>query len=128
MLPVHLWFIGDLGDVLFLGLLLLLIGCVRTGLVLLEVADKFGMNSNRSSDDTHDILCERAGLVGTDDGVIRHRLTGTESTDKKVLGSHPLRSEGEHEGHCEWETAMTTSATEMIGTWVKAMPLPPGVL
>ena len=27
-----------------------------------------------------------------------------ESKDKKVLGSHPLRSEGEREGHCEWET------------------------
>ena len=105
MLPVRLWFVRDLGDVLFLGLLLLfLIRCVRAGFVLPEVANELGVNSNGSSDDAHDILCKRAGLVGTDDGGIRHRLTRTKDTDKKFFGGHPLRSEGEREGDSERET------------------------
>ena len=54
-------------------------------------------SAHRSGDDARDILCKCAGLVGTDDGGVRHRLTRTKDPDKKFFGGHPLRSEGERE-------------------------------
>ena len=67
MASVRLWFVHDLGGVLFLGLVLLLIGCVRAGLVLFEIADELGVNSGRSRGGARDILREYAGFAGTDD-------------------------------------------------------------
>ena len=104
MLSARLWFGRESGGVLFLGLVLVLIGCVGAGLVLLEIADELGVNSNRSRDDAHGILGERAGFVGTDDRGVRHRLTGAENTDEKLFGGHSLRSECEREGHGQRET------------------------
>jgi len=63
--PIHLGPVGGLGNVLFLGLVLFLIVCVRAGLVLLEVTNGFRVGTDRASDNAHDVLCERPGLVGT---------------------------------------------------------------
>ena len=40
---------------------------VCAGLVLLEIAEELGVNSNRSRNDAHNILCECAGFLGTGD-------------------------------------------------------------
>jgi len=74
---------GGTGDVLFLGSILLLIGCVHAGLILLEVADESSMNTDGAGDGSHDVLGERSGLVSEDDGGVCHRLTGIENTDKR---------------------------------------------
>ena len=101
--PVHLRPAGGLGDVLFLGLCLSLIGCVRAGLVLLEVANEFGVDTNRTSDDAHEILSKRAGLVGTNDGGVCHSLARAENTNEEVFGGHPLGSESKRQSHRKWE-------------------------
>ena len=88
----------SVGDVLFLGLILLLIGCVRAGLVLLEIADEFGVDTDRASDDAHDVLGEHSGLVGADYGGVCHRLTRTENMNEELL-SHPFRGESERKSH-----------------------------
>ena len=108
MLPVRLRFVCDLSD----GLLLLPIECVRAGLVRLEVADELGVSSNRSSDDARDVLCKCAGIIGTDDGGIRHRLAGTEGADKKLFCDRSLRGEGERKGDSEWETLLNGYGNE----------------
>ena len=46
MFAVRLGLVGGLGDVLFLGLVLLLVGCVRTCFILLEVANELRMNAD----------------------------------------------------------------------------------
>ena len=76
----------------------------RISVVLLEIADELGVNSNQSRDNAHKILCKCVGFVGTDDRGIHHRLTGTENTNEKFFGGHSLRSEGEREGHGQRET------------------------
>ena len=127
---IHLEFIG-VGDILFLGLILLLIGCVRVSLVLLEVADEFGMDTDRASDDAHDFLGERSGLVGADYGGICHRLTRTEDMNEEISSvirfvakaSARVTASGRPSG-----TATTTSVTEMMSMRVKAMPFSLAVL
>ena len=96
---ICLGLIGGIGDVLFLGLVLLLIGCVRAGLVLLEVADEFGMDTDGASDDAHDVLGERSGLVGADYGGVCHSLTRTKDTNEEFFLSHPFHGESERESH-----------------------------
>jgi len=89
-------------DILFLGLILLLIGRVRAGLVLLEVADEFGMDTDGAGDDAHDVMGERSGLVGADNGGVCHRLTRTETTNELFL-SHPFRGESDRKSDHKWE-------------------------
>jgi hypothetical protein len=101
--PIDLGLVGGFGDVLFLGLVLLLIGRVRAGLVLLEVANEFRVDTDGAGDDAHDVLGERSGLVGADDGGVGHRLTRTENTDEEFFCGHSLRGESEGESHRERE-------------------------
>jgi len=95
---IHLELVG-VGGILFLGLILLLIGCVRAGLVLLEVVDEFGMDADGAGDDAHDVLGERSGLVGADNGGVCHRLTRTEDTNEEIFLSHSFRGESERKSH-----------------------------
>jgi len=99
---IYLGLVG-IGDILFLGLILLLIGCVRAGLVLLEVADEFGTDIDGAGDDTHDVLGERSGLVGADNGGVCYHLTRTENTNEEFFLSHPFRGESERKSHRERE-------------------------
>ena len=99
----------SVGDILFLGLILLLIGCVRAGLVLLEVVDEFGMDTDGAGDDAHDVLGECSGLVGADHRGACHCFMAKASA--RVIAS------GRPSG-----TATTTSVTEMMSMRVKTMP------
>ena len=111
MFPIGLGLVGgDLGHVLFLGLvlfqglILLLIRRIRAGLVILEVTNEFCVDTDRAGNDAHGILGEGPRLIGADDGGIGHGLTGTEDTNEEILGSHSLGSESEGEGYGERET------------------------
>jgi len=79
-------------------------GCVRAGLVLLEVADESSMDTDGAGDGAHDVLGERSGPVSADDGGVCHRLTRIENTDGEVILSHPFRGESEHKSHRKRET------------------------
>ena len=104
ILPVCLWFVCDLSNAPFLGLLLLLlIGCVHVGLVLLEDLDELGMDSNCSRDTTHGILCECPSLVSTGDRGVHCHLTGAVNMGEKFFGGCSLHSKGGHEGDTWWE-------------------------
>ena len=82
MLPICLTFVGSgLGDVSLQGLILILIGCICAGLVLLEVANEFWVDTDGTGDDAHDVLGECSGLVSVDDRGIHHGLTRAEDTD-----------------------------------------------
>jgi len=102
--PIYLGLVGGLGNVLLLGLVLLLIGCVRAGLVLLEVTNEFRVDTDRASDNAHDVLCECPGFVGTNDGGVGHFLARTEGTNEEIFGGHPFRSKSEGKSHSEQET------------------------
>jgi len=52
---------------------------------VLEVANKFRMNTNGPTDDVRGILGERSGLVSANDGSVGHRLTGTQDTNEAVI-------------------------------------------
>jgi len=102
--PIDLGLVDDLSHILFLRLFLFLIGGVRTGLVILEVANELGVDTDRTGDDAHDVLSERSSLVGADDGGVGHGLAGTEDANEQFFGGHPLRSECEGKGYGERET------------------------
>jgi len=102
--PIYLRLVGGLGNVLFLGLVLLLIGCVRAGLVFLEVTNEFRVDTDRTGDNAHDVLGERPGLVGTNNGGVGHCLARTKDTDEEVFGGHSFSSESEGKGDSERET------------------------
>ena len=102
-LQSHLGLVGGIGDILFLGSSLLPIGCVCTGLVSPEVADKSGMDTNGAGDDARDVLGEHSGLVGADNRGVCYRLTRTENTNEEVLLSHPFRGESERKSDRRWE-------------------------
>ena len=55
------------------------------------------MDADGASDDGHHVLSECAGLVGTDDGRVRHCFTRAEDTDEKVLLGHAFCRERECE-------------------------------
>jgi len=46
VLAARLGLVGSLSEILFLGLVLLLIGCVRTCFILLEVANELRVNAD----------------------------------------------------------------------------------
>ena len=111
MFPIGLGLVGgDLGHVLFLGLvlfqglILLLIRRVRAGLVILEVTNEFCVDTDRAGNDAHGILGEGPCLISADNGGIGHGLTGTKDANKEILGSHSLGSKSEGEGYSEQET------------------------
>jgi hypothetical protein len=62
------------------------------------------MNSNGSSDDGHDVLGKRSGLVGADDGRVGHGLAGSEDSDEQVLLRHSLGRKSERKGDGERKT------------------------
>ena len=104
MFLIYLALIGSGGNVLFLGLVLLLIGHVRAGLVLLEVTKEFRVGTDQASNIAHDVLGERPDLVGTNDGGVGHCLTRTRDMDEEVSGGHSFCSESEGKSHSERET------------------------
>jgi len=72
------------------------------GLVLLEVVDEFGMDTDGAGDDAHDVPGERSSLVGAGSGYICHRLARTESMGEVFLGCL-FRGESECESRHKWE-------------------------
>ena len=126
MFPIYLGLVGGLGSILFLELVLLLVGCVRAGPVLLEVTNEFRVETDRASDNAHDILGERPGLVGTNYGGVGHCFARTEDTDVihfVAKARARVTASGRPSG-----TAKTTSVTEMIKMCVKVIPFSIGVL
>ena len=104
LFPIDLRLVGSLGQVLILGLVLLLSWCVRAGLVVLEIANEFRVNPDRAGDDAHDVLSERSSLVGANDGSVGHGQAGAKNANEQLLGGHPFCGESEGEGYCERET------------------------
>jgi len=104
MFPIDLGFVSGLSHVLFLGVVLFLIGHVCAGHVILEVTDKFGVDTDQTGNDTHDVLGECTSLVGADDGSVGHSLAGPMNTDEELFSSHPFGSESEGESYCQRET------------------------
>jgi len=68
--------------------ILFLIRCVHAGLVLREVVNKFGMDTDGAGSDACDVPGERSGLVGGDYRGACHRLTRTENTNDEFFLSH----------------------------------------
>ena len=66
--------------------------------------NEFYVDTDRASNDTHDILGEGFCLISADDGGIGHGLTGTEDLNEEILSSHSLCSKSEGEGYGERET------------------------
>jgi hypothetical protein len=82
--PVDLGLVG-VGYVLFLGRSLLLIWCVRIGLVLPKVTNKLGVDTNRASTGAHDVLGERPCPISTDGGWVGHGLAGAEDANEEIF-------------------------------------------
>ena len=59
--PVELGLVGGLSHVPFLGLVLLLIRCVCARLVILEVTNEPGVDTDRAGNDAHDVLSDTGG-------------------------------------------------------------------
>ena len=104
MFPIYLGLVSGLGNVLFLGLVLLLIGRVRADLVLLEITNEFRVDTDGASNDAHDVLSECPGLISAHYGDVGHGLARTKNTDEGVFGGHSLRSESEGEVYGEGGT------------------------
>jgi len=94
--PIGLGFIGDLSRLLFL------IRRVCAGLVVLEIANEFGVDTDRAGNDTHDVLSEGPSLVGADDGSVGRGLIRAENAD--YPGGYMFCGEGEGEGYCKRES------------------------
>jgi len=102
MFAIDLEFVGGIGGIVFLGLVPLTIWCVRVGLILLEVADEFGMDTDGGGDNARDVPGECSSLVGVGSGRVCYRLARTESTSEVFLGCL-FHGESECESHREWE-------------------------
>ena len=76
------------------------------------------MDADGTSDDGHRVLSERAGLVGADNGRVRHCFTRAEDADKEILLRHTLSRERECQRHSkgkayicyEWEKRLNTES------------------
>jgi len=79
--PVDLGFVGGLGHILFLWLILVLVRRVRAGFVVLEIANEFGVDTNRAGNDAHDVLGEGPSFVGADDRSVGHGLARAKNAD-----------------------------------------------
>jgi hypothetical protein len=66
--------------------------------------NKLGVDTDRASNDTHDISGECPSLVGADDRCVGHGLAGAEDTNKGIFGGHTLCGKSESEGYSERET------------------------
>ena len=71
------------------------------------------MDTDGAGDNAHDVLGERSGLVGADDGGVCYRLTRTENTNEEVL-SRPFRGESERKSDRRRE-ALRNSNSELSG-------------
>jgi hypothetical protein len=79
---------------------------IGPGEILVEVLDEFGVGTDRTCDDRHDVLCEGSGLIRANNGSICHGLARTENADQEILVSHSLGRESQGQGHCQWETCV----------------------
>ena len=115
MFVIHLGLVGSIGDIVFLGLILLTIWCACVGPVLLEVVDEFGMDTNGTGHDAHEVPGERSSLVGADNGGVCHHLAKTKNINEEVFLSRPFRGESERESHREWKALRTRTGIAGIG-------------
>ena len=127
--PIDLWLISSLSHVLFQGLVLLLIGCIRAGLVLLEVTNELRVNTYPAGDDAHDILSEHCSLV-TAEAVVavsqepKMRTRRFSAIIRSVAKARArVAASGRPSG-----TATTTNAAEVIKMCVKAISFSLAVL
>lgn len=98
---VYLKPIGGLGNVLFLKSCLLPIRCICAGLILLGVVNEFRVNTNRISNDAHNILGECAGLVSTSNGGVCNNLARAEEMNRENFSGHSLHNGNEYQSCCK---------------------------
>ena len=74
------------------------------GEVLLQVLDKFRMDTYRVCDGGHDVLREGPGLISADGSSICHSLARAENTDQEFLISHSPGCKRQGQGYGQRET------------------------
>ena len=97
MFAIRLGFVGGIGGIVFLGLVPLTIWCICAGLILLEVADEFGMDADGAGDDARDVPVLLVWEV--DVFAIVSRGPRVQARFSSVV----FHGESECESHREWE-------------------------
>jgi len=108
--------VGGLDNTLFLGLVLLLTGCVRAGLNALTLRTKFRVDTDRANDDAHDAS---GALRSCRCGWQRRWPLSHKDMDEEAFGDHSPCSGSGGERDSERKTFGNSRTTSVAKIHVK---------